>query len=229
MKISDLELRTINGRKVTILESKSGMGIGGAIIEGIGEVNASSMSFVSGENIIKNAQNLNEEKRKMIDKNRFYDAIEFWKPIKGIAIFDEESCDKLIAFRDAKHKAMVEGAAERRKAREAELEAKYPGITELRKAYSEQVYYQEQFQRAMEDEYNDGVKMPTRPKVNIDELCAKYPRAAVYLKADSYSDAANYDKANAGDKAKALLDDGGSIDEAQKILDNWLPDSAYWD
>ncbi|TYB18845.1 hypothetical protein FXB85_11145 [Aggregatibacter actinomycetemcomitans] len=81
----------------------------------------------------------------------------------------------------------------------------------------------------MEDEYNDGVNMPRRPTSNIDELCAKYPRAAMYLKADSYSNAENYDKASAGDKAKKLLNEGGSIEDAQKILDNWLPESAYWD
>ncbi|KYK95149.1 hypothetical protein [Aggregatibacter actinomycetemcomitans] len=109
------------------------------------------------------------------------------------------------------------------------MEAKYPGITELQKAYSDHAYYQEQFQRAMEDEYNDGVNMPRRPTSNIDELCAKYPRAAMYLKADSYSNAENYDKASAGDKAKKLLNEGGSIEDAQKILDNWLPESAYWD
>ncbi|WP_249849254.1 hypothetical protein [Aggregatibacter actinomycetemcomitans] len=81
----------------------------------------------------------------------------------------------------------------------------------------------------MVDEYNDGVNMPRPPKSDIDELSAKYPRAAMYLKADSYSTAENYDKASAGDKAKKLLDEGGSIEDAQKILGNWLPASAYWD
>ncbi|TYA36026.1 hypothetical protein [Aggregatibacter actinomycetemcomitans] len=66
MKISELELRTLNGRKVQILETKSrtGCGIGGAIIEGVGEVNAGSMSFCTGENIIKNALNLTDDVRK---------------------------------------------------------------------------------------------------------------------------------------------------------------------
>lgn len=229
MKISDLELYTLNGRKVQILESKTGMGIGGAIIEGVGLVDAGSMTFFTGENIVKNAQNLTDEQRKMIDKNRSYDAITFTQPIKGVAIFDEKSCDKLIAFRKSSHEARKARAVEQRRTYEAEMEAKYPGITELKKAYSEHYYYQEQFQRAMEDEYNDGVNMPKRPSSNIDELCTKYPRAAIYLKADSYSCAENYHKANAGDKAKALLDKGGSIEEAQEILNNWLPQSAYWD
>lgn len=227
MKISDLELRTLNGRKVTILESKSGMGIGGAIIEGIGEVDASALSFVSGENIIKNAANLSEDKRKTIDRNFSYDAIKFYQPFEAVAIFDRESCDKLVQYRHTKHEAMKASAAERVKAYEASREAKYPGITELEKAHRDWAYYHEQFQRGMEDEYNDGVSMPTRPTSDINELSNKYPRAAMYLKADDYSCAANYNKASAGNKAKALLDAGGSIDEAQKILDNWLPE--IWD
>lgn len=229
MKISDLELCTLNGRKVQILESKTGMGIGGAIIDGVGLVNAGAMTCVTGKDIIKNALNLKDERRKTIDKNRSYDAITFTQPLKGIAIFDEKSCDKLISFRKASHEAMKARAVEQCKIHEEEMERKYPGITELKKAYSEHYYYQEQFQRAMEDEYNDGVNMPRRPTSNIDDLCAKYPRAAMYLKADSYSCAENYNKANAGDRAKALLDRGGSIEDAQKILDNWLPENAYWD
>ncbi len=229
MKISDLQLRTLNGRKIIIFESKSGLGIGGAHIEGVGPVNATVMTIVSGKDIIKNAVNLTNERRTTIKKDEYYDAFEFTSPVKGIAILDDESCKTLRAFRKAEHEAFKANAKELAKAKEARLEAKYPGIKELQKAYSEVDYYHEQLYRAMADEYNDGVNMPRPPKSDIDELSAKYPRAAMYLKADSYSTAENYDKASAGDKAKKLLDEGGSIEDAQKILGNWLPASAYWD
>ncbi|KYK81791.1 PTS mannose transporter subunit IIAB [Aggregatibacter actinomycetemcomitans serotype e str. SC936] len=198
-------------------------------IEGVGSVNATVMTIVSGKDIIKNAVNLTDERRSAIKKDEYYDAFEFTSPVKGIAILDDESCKTLRAFNKAQNEARKTEYVALAKTKEVELEAKYPGIKELQKAYNEHAYYQEQFQKAMDNEYNDGVNMPHFPKSNIYELCVKYPRAAMYLKADSYSNAENYDKARAGDKAKKLLDDGGSVEDAQKILDNWLPESAYWD
>ncbi|AHG83103.1 phosphotransferase [Bibersteinia trehalosi USDA-ARS-USMARC-189] len=229
MKISDLELFTINGRKVTILESKSGLGIGGAIIEGIGEVNASVMSYAEGKNVIKNAQNLNDERRAKIKPEYIYDAISFTKPMNAVAVFDYDSSEKLRAFRRAEHEAKVANAKKELEAKELELGARYEGITELRNAISSWDLYREKFQAAMEDEYNDGANMPKRPNSNLEELHNKYPLASIYLKAESYTFSENHHKFSAGKKAMALLDNGGSAEEANAILDNWLPETALWD
>jgi len=116
-----------------------------------------------------------------------------------------------------------------REARENSLELAVPGLASLRAARADEARYREEFERMMEDEGNDGVNPPTKPAVSSSDLAAQYPRAALYLKAESYSCASNDRKASAGSKAAAILANGGSEDEARAVLDNWLPDSAMWD
>lgn len=74
----------------------------------------------------------------------------------------------------------------------------------------------------MEDEQNDGVSMPTRPTSNIDELESKFPLAKLYLKAESYLEASNYEKMLAGEKAIKMLLSDADTQEVQKVLDNWF-------
>ena len=62
---------------------------------------------------------------------------------------------------------------------------------------------------------------------DCDTLRAKYPAAAAYIKAEGYATASNYRKSEAGNKAMALLMTGGSAEQANEIMDNWLP--AYCD
>jgi hypothetical protein len=131
-----------------------------------------------------------------------------------------QALEKEFAERNAKEDQM---AAERK----AKLELQFPGLAELRAAIEDEERYQREFRQMMEDGDNDGVKPPA-PMANVGELQKKYPRAAAYLRAESYRYAANDAKAEAGHKAMALLEKGGSIEEAEKILENWLPENAYW-
>jgi len=113
--------------------------------------------------------------------------------------------------------------------REDALELAVPGLAKLRATRADEARYREEFERMMKDEGNDGVNPPTKPAVSSSDLAAQFPRAALYLKAESYSCASNHHKASAGSKAVAILAEGGSEDEARAVLDNWLPESAYWD
>ncbi len=107
-------------------------------------------------------------------------------------------------------------------------EAAIPGLEELREAEESWEIYHERFGRMMEDESNDGARPPQMPSVKLEEIQAKYPRATLYLKAEAYSQAANSDKASAGHRAMELLVAGGSEEEAANILNNWLPENAFW-
>lgn len=109
------------------------------------------------------------------------------------------------------------------------LDKAIPGLSELLEAINAEDNYQYLFNKMMDDEYNDGVNPPSMPKTSSDELRKQYPRAALYVKADSYSNASNCHKSTAGDKAKKILISGGNMDEATNIMDNWLPESAQWD
>lgn len=113
-------------------------------------------------------------------------------------------------------------------AEQARLEAAVPGVHALRAAYDGETAYQDAFERMMADEQNDGVNPPRRPASNSDELAAQYPRAVVYLRAEGYSCAAHDLKASAGRKAMNILASGGSIEDAENILSNWLPASVAW-
>ena len=107
------------------------------------------------------------------------------------------------------------------------------GLAELSKAqdaaYNEQHRYDNEFQRMMDDENNDGARSP-RPLnkaliQNARDLAAKYPRAALYLKAQGYTLASNIDKYMAGQDAMKLIAAGGDLNEAEAILKNWCKNS----
>ena len=57
----------------------------------------------------------------------------------------------------------------------------------------------------LERENNDGANPPARPKSNIQELNIKYPCAAAYLQAESWSRASNDVKGTTGDIAKEKI------------------------
>jgi hypothetical protein len=105
-----------------------------------------------------------------------------------------------------------------------------PGLDELQNTYhawaSAQEKYHQQRERAMEDEQNDGTSWPTRPSDNLKNeyqaLVEKYPRAALYLRAERQRNsthwADNTGKGAAGAKAMQLLLDGASLEEAEAAL-----------
>lgn len=108
---------------------------------------------------------------------------------------------------------------------EKKLEAAVPGISLLRAAMRGEAAYFEAMQAMMDDEMNDGVKAPARQKLDLEAIRAQYPRAALYAKADGYHDASHYAKSSAGKKAMELLENGGSTEDAEEILNGWHKDS----
>jgi hypothetical protein len=110
----------------------------------------------------------------------------------------------------------------------SEIEAAIPGLAELRAAHAAWEKYQRDFSRMMSDEQNDGLNAPA-PVANPQEIAAKYPMAATYYKAENYALANNDRKAGAGRAAMTILQNGGSIEEAESIMATWLPMSAYTD
>jgi len=108
------------------------------------------------------------------------------------------------------------------------MEEMFPGLEDLRSAQAAAEKYSEDFHHSMEGESNDGCRPPVGPTgPSVSELSAKYPRAALYLRAEEYGCSSNHHKNGAGKRAMQLLEEGESIEDALVILENWLPATAY--
>jgi hypothetical protein len=104
------------------------------------------------------------------------------------------------------------------------------GLGDLYEAYyawaSAEDNYRDAFNKMMEDEHNDGARPPRKPspelKARYDELVAKHPRAAFYLRAERQESGAhwadNTGKGAAGKKATSLLRGGAPLEEAEAAL-----------
>jgi len=115
----------------------------------------------------------------------------------------------------------------------AEFARNVPGLDELEKAqdaaYKEQARYDAAFEHMMEsgDSISPKALDETLEKI-ASALAIQYPRAAMYLRANSYTYASNHHKYGAGKRAMELIANGGSLEEAEKILKNWLPEESIW-
>ena len=98
--------------------------------------------------------------------------------------------------------------AEARAAREERIKANIPGLEELRASYDDIDRYSREFNRMMADEMNDGARPPKPPRKDQAELTEKYPVAAAYLKAESWSMASHYAKSSAGSRAMKRIENG---------------------
>ena len=128
-----------------------------------------------------------------VKKDGMLDTLKSLKPeIISTLKADKEAAEKAAGERRAKIEA-IEGLKELEAAREAVRE------------------YHDKFIDAMDS--GDGLFPPT-PKVNIDDLSAKYPRANAYLTAESWSMSENYIKASAGEKALERIIDGENHETA---------------
>lgn len=127
----------------------------------------------------------------------------FGKPsktqISEIKAAKTEILEILKAERAAKEKAKAERAAKI---------AAIEGLEEIRNAIYAVEKYHRDFNRMMEDEYNDGVNPPRRPSTSVADIKAKYPRAAAYLKAESFTYASHYAKSGAGARALERIING---------------------
>lgn len=125
-------------------------------------------------------------------------------------------------------------AAEKERAA-AERERKLNGIEglqELRNAISTAEGYAEAFSVAMQNEDQDGAFMPQKPKNNVAALRERYPRAAAYIKAESWSFASNDAKSSAGRKAKESILNGDDYTQALEQMEKEWTDYCndhIWD
>ena len=151
-----------------------------------------------------------------------FDIMAFYIPAaKGYLALDIESSNRLEQAIKAKEAAAHE-------AYQHQLAAAVPGIEALRNAYAEDNAEYHRLREVIES--GDSVFISSgknHPEI-IAALEAQYPRAAVWIEANDYENASHYAKAAAGGKAKKVLEDGGSIEDAEAILKNWT-DSVYID
>lgn len=108
----------------------------------------------------------------------------------------------------------VDLSSEKREEKEAKKKLNIIGLAELEKIIVDWDWYQECLNQMMENEMNDGVNPPRRPKTEVAEIAKKYPVAAAYIKADNWSMASHYVKSIAGNKAKKTIRNGGDYKTA---------------
>lgn len=108
------------------------------------------------------------------------------------------------------------------------LAANVPGLDELHAAMDDEERYRRAFNRMMDDEGNDGVNPPRPVKVSARDVAAKFPRAAAYVRAEEMSCGAHWAKMKAGDEAMELLASGGSIEDADKLMNNWIENNNVY-
>jgi len=108
------------------------------------------------------------------------------------------------------------------------MEENVSGLAELQAAIDAEQQYRADFNRMMEDENNDGVNPPSHPSTSSAELAKQFPRAAAYIRAESYSFASHWAKAKAGEEAMEIIASGGAIEDAEAKLKNWLADNNVY-
>lgn len=111
-------------------------------------------------------------------------------------------------------------------AKAAKLDANVPGLAELRKTQQEWAAYYRKYRYAVD---SGSSRVPAKPQIStVDEVSAKYPVAAAYIKAEEYSMASNDRKATAGRKAMERLERGDDFREVLAEMDRWADDIDPW-
>lgn len=124
-----------------------------------------------------------------------------------IRIYNQAKCDRDGAFDEIKarkaeilawfdQKAAAEKAAA--EARQRKINA-IPGLAEIKAAIVDLAAWHAELNASFDDCGGLGVR--SKPEYDMDALNALYPRAAAYIKAESWSTASNHAKAGAGQKA----------------------------
>lgn len=134
---------------------------------------------------------------------------------------------EIIAYLQAQ-KATAEEAAAQRKAKINAIE----GLDALYDAMNAAAEYYDAFNRMMDDPDNDGAFPPKKPDVTPAEVSAKYPRAAAYVKAETWSRAAHYAKAASGQKALEAIINGADYASAIEAMEaEWTAycNERIWD
>ena len=103
------------------------------------------------------------------------------------------------------------------------------GLKEIRAASRELNEFYDRYNEAVVNGY--GI-LPVKPDIDLDALKAKYPRAAAYLKAESYKNAAHYQKSSAGRKALERIINGEPHETVIAEMEREWTDAAMshiWD
>ena len=131
----------------------------------------------------------------------------------------------IIALLTAEENARKEAEELRRK-----KIAAIPGLKEIRAAMDDLKSWHREFNASFDDCGGLGVR--SKPIYDFDELCATYPQAAAYLKAEEYADASNYAKSTAGEKAMEAIINGADPAETIESMEaewNEYCDKHIWD
>ena len=132
---------------------------------------------------------------------------------------------EIIALLTAEEKARKEAA----ELRQAKIDS-IPGLKEIRAAMDDLKAWQKEFNDSFRDCGGLGVR--SKPVYDYDNLCATYPRAAAYLKAEEYADSSNYVKSAAGKKALEAIINGADPAETTAAMEaewNGYCDEHIWD
>jgi hypothetical protein len=135
-------------------------------------------------------------------------------PIALASADDKAMVDKL-------HRALGEMRAERKV-------AKIPGYAELKAAYSERGYEIDKESKALEESYetsiyrgDSGIKTQ-RAEEKVKQLEQQYPIAKKYIEYINYaSRTAGLDSGYQAKLAATALEEGKTLEEAEKIAHNW--------
>ena len=103
------------------------------------------------------------------------------------------------------------------------------GLQEIRNAIDEIDCYKSEFDRVWES--GESV-YPSKPKVDVAALKAKYPRAAAYLKAESYSMSSYLPKYSSGTKALERIQKGENYPAVIQDMENEVKretEAHLWD
>lgn len=86
------------------------------------------------------------------------------------------------------------------------------GYRELKAAYSDVERYHRQFNKMMDDEYNDGANPPKPVKADPEEIARKYLKMEGWANSSSAT-STGFAKSQAGEKAVKRLVEGDDIEE----------------
>ena len=114
--------------------------------------------------------------------------------------------------------------------RKANIEA-IEGLWQLKQAINDELNYRYEWNRRMEDEALSSIS-PRRPIVSVAELKKKFPRAAAYVKAESWALSNNIGKRRAGKKALERIIAGENYEQVLADMEaEWseYAEERMWD
>ena len=146
--------------------------------------------------------------------------------VKGDAAIAELKAAKpeIVAILTAKKEAEDKAYADY----EAKVDA-IEGLKEIEILRGEWYNYESAFDRMMDT--GSSVLSAKYPSTTLKDIYIKYPRAAAYLKAQSWHNASNYMKANAGRKAEEKILNGedylAAIAEMEKEFSDYCEQHVF--